>query len=33
MRAVDVAPMIAFLLGIPDPQNSRGIIRTELLRQ
>jgi len=30
IRAVDVAPTISFLLGIPGPQNARGRILTEL---
>ncbi|MGQ0604403.1 MAG: alkaline phosphatase family protein [Anaerolineales bacterium] len=30
MRAIDLAPTLAFLLGIPGPQNARGSIRTEL---
>lgn len=31
MRAIDVAPTIAFLLGIPGPQNARGQIRYDVL--
>jgi predicted AlkP superfamily phosphohydrolase/phosphomutase len=31
MRAIDVAPTIAFLMGIPGPQNARGKIRLDLL--
>jgi len=31
IRAVDVAPTIAFLMDIPGPQNARGRILTELL--
>jgi 2',3'-cyclic-nucleotide 2'-phosphodiesterase (5'-nucleotidase family) len=31
MRAIDVAPTIAFLMGIPEPQNARGKIRLDLL--
>ena len=30
IRAVDVAPTISFLLGIPGPQNARGRIMTDL---
>ncbi|MFB3737566.1 MAG: 5'-nucleotidase C-terminal domain-containing protein [Candidatus Velamenicoccus archaeovorus] len=30
IRAVDLAPTIAFLLGIPGPQNARGQILTQL---
>jgi hypothetical protein len=30
MRAIDVAPTVAFLLDIPGPQNARGSIRTDL---
>ena len=33
LRAVDVAPTIAFLMGIPGPQNARGRILTELVPQ
>ena len=33
IRAVDVAPTIAFLMGIPGPQNARGRILTELVPQ
>jgi len=31
MRAIDVAPTIAFLMGIPEPRNARGKIRIDLL--
>jgi 2',3'-cyclic-nucleotide 2'-phosphodiesterase (5'-nucleotidase family)/predicted AlkP superfamily phosphohydrolase/phosphomutase len=31
MRAIDVAPTISFLLGIPEPQNARGKIRLDML--
>ncbi len=31
LRAVDVAPTAAFLLGIPGPQNARGQIRYDLV--
>ncbi len=30
MRAVDLAPTLAFLLGIPGPQNASGKILYEL---
>jgi 2',3'-cyclic-nucleotide 2'-phosphodiesterase (5'-nucleotidase family)/predicted AlkP superfamily phosphohydrolase/phosphomutase len=33
IRAVDVAPTIAFLMGIPGPQNARGRILTGLFPQ
>jgi 2',3'-cyclic-nucleotide 2'-phosphodiesterase (5'-nucleotidase family)/predicted AlkP superfamily phosphohydrolase/phosphomutase len=31
MRAVDVAPTLSFLLGIPGPQNARGRIRYDVV--
>jgi 2',3'-cyclic-nucleotide 2'-phosphodiesterase (5'-nucleotidase family)/predicted AlkP superfamily phosphohydrolase/phosphomutase len=31
VRAIDVAPTIAFLMGIPEPQNARGRIMLDLL--
>jgi 2',3'-cyclic-nucleotide 2'-phosphodiesterase (5'-nucleotidase family)/predicted AlkP superfamily phosphohydrolase/phosphomutase len=31
LRAIDVAPTIAFLMGIPEPQNARGKIRLDML--
>jgi 2',3'-cyclic-nucleotide 2'-phosphodiesterase (5'-nucleotidase family)/predicted AlkP superfamily phosphohydrolase/phosphomutase len=31
LRAIDVAPTISFLLGIPEPQNARGKIRLDML--
>lgn len=31
MRAIDVAPTLAFLMGIPGPQNARGMIRLDIL--
>jgi 2',3'-cyclic-nucleotide 2'-phosphodiesterase (5'-nucleotidase family)/predicted AlkP superfamily phosphohydrolase/phosphomutase len=31
MRAIDVAPTISFLMGIPEPQNARGKIRLDML--
>ncbi len=31
MRAIDVAPTIAFLMGIPGPMNARGKIRLDML--
>jgi 2',3'-cyclic-nucleotide 2'-phosphodiesterase (5'-nucleotidase family)/predicted AlkP superfamily phosphohydrolase/phosphomutase len=33
MRAIDVAPTLAFLMGIPGPQNARGKIRLDLLEE
>lgn len=33
VRAIDVAPTIAFLMGIPGPQNARGKILTRLVSQ
>jgi 2',3'-cyclic-nucleotide 2'-phosphodiesterase (5'-nucleotidase family) len=30
LRAIDVAPSLAFLMRIPEPQNARGRIRTDL---
>ncbi len=33
IRAVDVAPTVSFLMGIPGPQNARGRILTELFPQ
>jgi 2',3'-cyclic-nucleotide 2'-phosphodiesterase (5'-nucleotidase family) len=31
MRAIDITPTIAFLMGIPGPQNARGKIRLDML--
>src|SRR5258706_3998551 len=31
VRAIDLAPTLAFLLGIPGPQNARGRILTNLV--
>ncbi len=33
IRAIDLAPTIAFLMGIPGPQNARGKILTQLFPQ
>jgi 2',3'-cyclic-nucleotide 2'-phosphodiesterase (5'-nucleotidase family)/predicted AlkP superfamily phosphohydrolase/phosphomutase len=33
IRAVDVAPTVSFLMGIPGPQNARGRILTQLFPQ
>ena len=33
VRAIDVAPTIAFLLGIPGPQNARGQILYDIVRR
>jgi 2',3'-cyclic-nucleotide 2'-phosphodiesterase (5'-nucleotidase family) len=30
MRAIDIAPSIAYLMGVPEPQNARGKIRLDL---
>jgi 2',3'-cyclic-nucleotide 2'-phosphodiesterase (5'-nucleotidase family)/predicted AlkP superfamily phosphohydrolase/phosphomutase len=32
MRAIDVAPTLSFLMGIPGPQNARGQIRYDLIQ-
>ena len=31
MRAIDVAPTLSFVLGIPGPQNARGKIRYDIV--
>ena len=33
MRAIDIAPTAAYLLGIPGPQNARGSIRYDILKE
>jgi 2',3'-cyclic-nucleotide 2'-phosphodiesterase (5'-nucleotidase family) len=33
LRSIDLAPTIAFLLGVPEPQHSQGVVRLDLLRQ
>ena len=32
MRTIDLAPTIAYLMGIPMPQQAQGVVRLELLR-
>lgn len=32
LRTIDLAPTIAYLLGIPEPQHSEGVVRLDLLR-
>ncbi len=32
LRAIDLAPTIAYLMGIPEPQHSQGLVRLDLLR-
>jgi 2',3'-cyclic-nucleotide 2'-phosphodiesterase (5'-nucleotidase family) len=32
LRSIDLAPTIAYILGIPEPQHSQGIVRLDLLR-
>ena len=32
LRTIDLAPTIAYLLGTPEPQQSQGIVRLDLLR-
>ena len=32
MRTIDVAPTIAYILGIPEPQYSQGVVRLDILR-
>ena len=32
LRSIDVAPTIAYLMGIPEPQQSQGRVRLDLLR-
>ena len=31
VRTIDLAPTIAFLLGIPEPQHSQGVVRRDIL--
>jgi 2',3'-cyclic-nucleotide 2'-phosphodiesterase (5'-nucleotidase family) len=33
VRTIDLAPTIAFLLGIPEPQHAQGVVRRDVLRQ
>lgn len=32
LRTIDIAPTIAYLLGVPEPQHSQGVVRLDLLR-
>jgi 2',3'-cyclic-nucleotide 2'-phosphodiesterase (5'-nucleotidase family) len=32
LRTIDLAPTIAYLMGIPQPQHSQGVVRLDLLR-
>jgi 2',3'-cyclic-nucleotide 2'-phosphodiesterase (5'-nucleotidase family)/predicted AlkP superfamily phosphohydrolase/phosphomutase len=32
VRTIDLAPTIAFLLGIPEPQHAQGVVRRDILR-
>ena len=32
LRTIDLAPTIAYLMGIPEPQHAQGIVRLDLLR-
>ncbi len=32
LRTIDLAPTIAYLLGIPEPQQAQGVVRLDLLR-
>ena len=32
MRTIDVAPTIAYLMGIPEPQHAQGVVRLDLIR-
>jgi len=32
LRSIDLAPTIAYMLGIPEPQHSQGVVRLDLLR-
>jgi len=32
VRTIDLAPTIAYLLGVPEPQQSQGLVRLDLLR-
>jgi 2',3'-cyclic-nucleotide 2'-phosphodiesterase (5'-nucleotidase family)/predicted AlkP superfamily pyrophosphatase or phosphodiesterase len=32
LRTIDLAPTIAYLLGVPEPQHSQGLVRLDLLR-
>lgn len=32
LRTIDIAPTIAYLLGIPEPQHSQGVVRLDLFK-
>ncbi len=32
MRTIDIAPTIAYLMGVPEPQHAQGVVRLDLLR-
>jgi 2',3'-cyclic-nucleotide 2'-phosphodiesterase (5'-nucleotidase family) len=32
LRTIDLAPTIAYLLGVPEPQHAQGVVRLDLLR-
>ncbi|NYT19378.1 MAG: hypothetical protein GKC08_03690, partial [Methanosarcinales archaeon] len=32
LRTIDLAPTMAYMLGIPEPQQSQGVVRLDLLR-
>lgn len=32
VRSIDLAPTIAYLLGVPEPQHAQGVVRLDLLR-
>jgi 2',3'-cyclic-nucleotide 2'-phosphodiesterase (5'-nucleotidase family) len=32
LRSIDLAPTIAYVLGVPEPQHSQGLVRLDLLR-
>jgi len=32
VRSIDLAPTIAYLLGVPEPQHSQGVVRLDLLK-
>jgi 2',3'-cyclic-nucleotide 2'-phosphodiesterase (5'-nucleotidase family) len=32
LRTIDLAPTIAYLMGVPEPQQSQGVVRLDLLR-
>ena len=32
MRTIDIAPTIAYILGVPEPQQSQGVVRLDLVK-